>query len=199
VKLSVGFLVSLSLPAADSSFEQIVRDHQAMVFGTLIRLTGSREHIEDLAQEVFIRLYRALPAFRGESLLSTYLYRIVANVAQDEWKRRRREERPLVSFSEEEADWEDRLPHPDPDAEQQFAEKQFRYSVEQQLQELSPVERTVLVLYHQEERSYEQIAQSLQLPIGTVRTHLHRGRKKLREGIERQQAVERGTRWQKTR
>jgi RNA polymerase sigma-70 factor (ECF subfamily) len=56
-----------------------------------------------------------------------------------------------------------------------------------------------LVLYHQEERSYEQIAQSLKLPIGTVRTHLHRGRKKLREGIERQQAVERGTTWQKTR
>jgi RNA polymerase sigma-70 factor (ECF subfamily) len=120
-------------------------------------------------------------------------------VAQDEWKRRRREERPLVSFSEEESEWEDRLPHPGPDAEQQFAERQFRYSVEQQLQELSPVERTVLVLYHQEERSYEQIAQSLKLPIGTVRTHLHRGRKKLREGIERQQAVERGTTWQKTR
>jgi RNA polymerase sigma factor (sigma-70 family) len=187
------------LHAADSSFEQIVRDHQAMVFGTLIRLTGSREHIDDLAQEVFLRLYRALPAFRGESLLSTYLYRIVANVAQDEWKRRRREERPLVSFSEEESEWEDRLPHPGPDAEQQFAERQFRYSVEQQLQELSPVERTVLVLYHQEERSYEQIAQSLKLPIGTVRTHLHRGRKKLREGIERQRAVERGTTWQKTR
>ncbi len=199
MKLSARFLVSLSLHAADSSFEQIVRDHQAMVFGTLIRLTGSREHIDDLAQEVFLRLYRALPAFRGESLLSTYLYRIVANVAQDEWKRRRREERPLVSFSEEESEWEDRLPHPGPDAEQQFEERQFRYAVEQQLQELSPVERTVLVLYHQEERSYEQIAQALKLPIGTVRTHLHRGRKKLREGIERQQAVERGTTWQKTR
>jgi RNA polymerase sigma-70 factor (ECF subfamily) len=181
------------------SFEQIVRDHQVMVFSTLIRLTGSREHIEDLAQEVFVRLHRALPAFRGESLLSTYLYRIVANVAQDEWKRRRRDERPLVSFSEEESDWEDRLPHPGPDAEQQFAERQFRYSVEEQLQRLSPIERAVLVLYHQEERSYEQIAQSLKLPIGTVRTHLHRGRKKLREGIQRQQEMERGSAWQKTR
>ena len=184
---------------ADSSFEQIVRDYQAMVFGTLIRLTGSREHVDDLAQEVFLRLYRALPAFRGDALLRTYLYRIIVNVAQDEWKRRRREDLPLVSFSEEESDWEDRLQHPGRDAEQQFAERQFRYSVEQQLQQLSPVERTVLVLYHQEERSYEQIAQSLKLPIGTVRTHLHRGRKKLREGIERQHAAERGTAWQKTR
>jgi RNA polymerase sigma factor (sigma-70 family) len=61
------------------------------------------------------------------------------------------------------------------------------------------MERTILVLYHQEERSYEQIAQSLKLPIGTVRTHLHRGRKKLREGIQRQQEVERETTCQKTR
>jgi RNA polymerase sigma factor (sigma-70 family) len=186
------------LHAADTSFEQIVRDHQTMVFSSLIRLTGSREHVDDLAQEVFLRLYRALPAFRGEALLSTYLYRIVANVAQDEWKRRRRDDRPLVSFSEEESDWEDRLAHPGPDAEQQFAEKQFRYSVEEQLQLLSPIERTILVLYHQEERSYEQIALSLKLPIGTVRTHLHRGRKKLRQGIQRQQEMERGPAWQKT-
>ena len=170
-----------------------------MVFSTLIRLTGSREHVDDLAQEVFLRLYRALPAFRGEALLSTYLYRIIANVAQDEWKRRRRDDRPLVSFSEEDGCWEDRLPHPGQDAEQQFAERQFRYSVEQQLQLLSPMERTILVLYHQEELSYEQIALSLKLPIGTVRTHLHRGRKKVREGLQRQQQMERGDAWQKTR
>lgn len=198
MKLSAGFAVLLPL-AADLSFEQIVRDHQTLVFGTLMRLTGSREHIDDLAQEVFLRLYRALPSFRGEALLSTYLYRIIANVAQDEWKRRRREDLPLVSFAEEESDWEGRLRHPGLNAEQQFAERQFRYSVECQLQQLSQIERTVLVLYHQEERSYEQIAQSLKLPIGTVRTHLHRGRKKLREGIQRQQEVERETTCQKTK
>lgn len=186
------------MDSAGSSFEQIVRDHQAMVFRTLVRLTGSREYIDDLAQEVFLRLYRALGGFRGEALLSTYLYRIIVNVAQDEWKRRRRD-RPLVSFSEQESEWEERLPHPSPDAEQQLAERQFRYSVETQLQQLSSIERTVLVLYHQEELSYEQIALSLKLPIGTVRTHLHRGRKKLREGLQRQEQTERGSAWQRTR
>lgn len=169
-----------------------------MVFRTLVRLTGSREHVEDLAQDVFLRLYRALGGFRGDALLTTYLYRIIVNVAQDEWKRRRRD-RPLMSFSDEESDWEDRLAHPSPDAEQQLAQKQFRYAVEQQLQQLSPIERSVLVLYHQEELSYEQIALSLKLPIGTVRTHLHRGRKKLREGIQQQRETERGSAWQKTR
>jgi RNA polymerase sigma-70 factor (ECF subfamily) len=188
--------------AAEFNFEQIVRDHQAMVFRTLLRLTGSREHLDDLAQDVFLRLYRALPAFRGEALLSTYLYRITVNVAQDEWKRRRREERPLVSMeadNEDESGWEDRLAHPDPDAEQQLSAKQFQRAVEAQLQQLSAVERAVLVLYHQEERSYEQIALALELPIGTVRTHLHRGRKKLREGIQREQGAERRVAWQSIR
>jgi RNA polymerase sigma-70 factor (ECF subfamily) len=63
-------------------------------------------------------------------------------------------------------------------------EREFRLRVEEQLQELSDVERTVLVLYHQEERSYEQIASALNMPIGTIRTHLHRGRKKLRERLQ---------------
>src|SRR5215469_7365401 len=97
-----------------------------MVFRTLLRLTGSREHLEDLAQEVFLRLHRALPAFRGEALLTTYLYRIVINVAQDEWKRRRRDDRPLVSISDEETEWEDRLQHPSRNAEEQLAEKEFQ-------------------------------------------------------------------------
>jgi len=192
--------------ANELNFEQIVRDHQEMVFRTLLRLNGSREHVEDLAQDVFLRLYRALPAFRGEALLTTYLYRIVVNVAQDEWKRRRRVERPLVSISspvssneDSDIDWEDRLAHPGLDAEQQLSEKQFQQSVELQLQHLSDVERTVLVLYHQEERSYEQIADALKMPMGTVRTHLHRGRKKLREGIQQQQTVVRRPAWQSTR
>ena len=73
------------------AFEALVREHQSMVFRTLSRMTGAGSHVEDLAQEVFLRLYRALPEFRGDSALTTYLYRIVVNVAQDEWKRRRRD------------------------------------------------------------------------------------------------------------
>jgi RNA polymerase sigma factor (sigma-70 family) len=177
--------------ATDLNFEQLVRDHQALVFRTLLRLTGSRENVDDLAQEVFLRLYRALPSFRGESLITTYLYRITVNVAQNEWKRRRRDDRSHVSLSDEISNWEDRLPHPNRNAEQQIEELEFRQCVEEQLQSLSTIERTVLVLYHQEERSYEQIAYALGLPIGTVRTHLHRGRKKLREGLQERQTRER--------
>ena len=175
----------------DLSFEQVVRDHQEMVFRTLLRLTGSREHLDDLAQDVFFRLYRALPSFRGEALITTYLYRIAVNVAQDEWKRRRRDRDSHVSLSDETSGWEDRLAPPDPNAEEKLEEREFAQSVEEQLQRLSHIERTILVLYHQEERTYEQIAYALGMPIGTVRTHLHRGRKKLREALQQRQTHER--------
>ena len=161
----------------------MVREHQAAVARTLLRLTGRREDVEDLAQEVFLRLYRALPGFRGEAALSTYLYRITVNVAQDAWKRRRRVEQPLTSFSDEDAGWEERLAHPDRNAEQQMSDREFALAVDDALLRLSDVERAVLVLYHQEERSYEQIAAALGMPINTVRTHLHRGRNRLREAL----------------
>jgi RNA polymerase sigma-70 factor (ECF subfamily) len=167
-----------------ASFEQVVTQHQDMVFRMLVRLTGSRENVDDLAQEVFLRLYRALPSFRGEALLTTYLHRIVVNVAQDEWKRRKRIDQRQTSISDETSGWEDRLRHPSPDAEQELATRELQLRVEEEMGKLSAVERSILVLYHQEERSYQQIAESLRLPIGTVRTHLHRGRNKLRTALE---------------
>jgi RNA polymerase sigma-70 factor (ECF subfamily) len=173
-------------------FEELVREHQGMVFRTLTRLTGSGAQVEDLAQEVFLRLYRALPEFRGESLLSTYLYRIVVNVAQDEWKRRRKERSRLVSepvLDEDEAGgWMenfagDELTEHARNPEQRMADAEMVEAVEAAMLGLPEVERAVLVLYHQEECSYEGIAAALGLPINTVRTHLHRGRKRLSEAL----------------
>src|SRR5580704_4428164 len=126
-----------------------------MVFRTLARLTGRNDSLEDLAQDVFLRLFRALPNFRGEAALSTYLYRIAVNVAQNEWKRRQREDRRQVSISDEDESWEDRLAHPAPNAVEQMEDAEFAEVVQQQLNQLSEPERAVLILYHQEEQSYE--------------------------------------------
>lgn len=166
--------------SGDWRFAALVDEHAPMVFRTLVRLLGTREGVDDLAQECFLRLYRALPSFRGEALVSTYLYRIVVNVAQDELRRRHREERPLISLADEAEDWGERLRHPERNAEEILLEQEFAAKVERALAQLSSVQRTVLVLYHQEERTYEQIAAVLGMPIGTVRTHLHRARERLR-------------------
>ena len=137
-------------------FDQVVRDHQQMVFRTLVRLTGHNDNIDDLAQDVFLRLFRSLPSFRGEALVSTYLYRITVNVAQDEWKRRQKQDRKHVSLSEERghgdgSSWtyEDRLEHPGAHALEQMEQDEFRQSVEEQLMQLSQVERAVIRYYHQ--------------------------------------------------
>jgi RNA polymerase sigma-70 factor, ECF subfamily len=167
----------------EPQFEDVIREHQGFVFRTLVRLTGSREQVEDLAQEVFLRLYRGMENFRGDAKLTTYLYRITLNVAQDEWKRRKKEQ-SHTSFDDPDAGWEDRLPHGGDDAEQVLSRKQLKAGLECALGELSEVERQVIVMFHQEELTYEKIAEVLSLPLNTVRTHLHRGRKKLKERLQ---------------
>ena len=182
-------------------FEEVVREHQQMVFRTLLRLTGDREQIEDLAQECFLRLYRGLDSFRGQAKVSTYLYRIVVNVAQDAWKRRRKERAAIATqFADasgggdgEDTHWIESFAHTGPDAEHELIERELWETVNEALLQLPDAERAVLVLYHQEECSYEAIAEALRLPIGTVRTHLHRGRQRLgettRSKMNRKEAV----------
>jgi RNA polymerase sigma-70 factor (ECF subfamily) len=157
-------------------FDQLVASHQEMVFRTLARLTGEREGLEDMAQEVFLRLFRALPHFRGEAQLSTFLYRIVVNVVNDEFLDRKKA----------------RLATPIEDAEIRglahasagpavLAERgQMQEAVEAALQRLTPYDRTILVLYYQEGRSYKEIASILDSPMGTVKTHLYRARERLK-------------------
>jgi RNA polymerase sigma-70 factor, ECF subfamily len=176
------------------NFEALVREHQGMVFRTLSRMTGAGSHVEDLAQEAFLRLYRALPEFRGDATVSTYLYRIVVNLSQDEWKRRRKERTHLASepaFLEDDAagEWLENFAGDDLSGEhartpeQLMVDADVQRAVDEELLALPEIERAVLVLYHQEECSYEGIAIALGLPINTVRTHLHRGRKRLGEQL----------------
>ena len=176
-------------------FEQLVREHQTAVFRTLTRLTGPGPHVEDFAQEVFLRLYRALPDFRGDAMLSTYLYRIAVNVAQDEWKRRRRERErftavPVFPDDEEGGAWLENQPahrgagDHTRDPEQILSEAETAAAVDAALGDLPEHERTVLVLFHGEELTYEAIAAALGMPVNTVRTHLHRGRKRLAGLVE---------------
>jgi RNA polymerase sigma-70 factor (ECF subfamily) len=121
------------------------------------------------------------------------LYRIVVNVAQDEWKRRRKERGVIATApagdEENEAGWiesfaGDELTEHARNPEQRMEDAEVQASVEAALRELPEMERAVLVLYHQEECSYEGIAVALGLPINTVRTHLHRGRKRLSEMVK---------------
>lgn len=103
--------------------------------------------------------------------------------AQEEWKRRKKEQ-SHTSFDDPEAGWAERIPGGDDDAEQILSHRQAMAAVNDALDELSENERAVIVMFHQEECTYEQIAVVLNLPLNTVRTHLHRGRQKLKERLQ---------------
>jgi RNA polymerase sigma-70 factor (ECF subfamily) len=157
-------------------FEQLVERYQDMVFRTLARLTGEREGLEDMAQEAFLRLFRALPHFRGEAQLSTFLYRIVVNVVNDEF-RDRKKTRLTSSIDGDEA----RGLAQSSAGPALLAERaQMQQAVEEALQQLTPADRTILALHYQEGRSYEEIAAILDSPMGTVKTHLYRARERLK-------------------
>jgi len=163
---------------------QLIERHQQMVFRTLARLTGEAD-VEDLAQEVFLRFFRGLSRFRGRAKASTFLYRIILNVVNDEWRRRERE-RLAVSLDDPGAGWDNRLSCGAPDPEDALDREQVSALIEAALQDLPLRERTALILYYQERRGYEDIAAILEAPCGTVKTLLHRGRERLKASVRGQ-------------
>jgi RNA polymerase sigma factor (sigma-70 family) len=166
-----------------AEFHDIVVRESPLVFRLLARFVGQTNNLEDLAQEVFLRLFRAMDHFRGESRLTTYIYRIALNVARDEQKRLARQQR-LTSLDDPDPGWHERLASPVGHPVESLIRTQFRAIVDEGLARLSERERACLVLYHQEGRSYEAIREILDLPLGTVKAHLHRGRQRLRAYVQ---------------
>jgi RNA polymerase sigma-70 factor (ECF subfamily) len=156
-------------------FASTIEQHQEMVFRTLARLTGEREGLEDLAQEVFLRLHRALPHFRNRAKVSTFLYRIIVNVVNDEW-RKRRTSRRMVAIDED----TQVLVHPGAGPEELLEKRDFQAALAEAMRQLPLRDRAILTLHYQEGRKYEEIAAILDVPLGTVKTHLFRARERLK-------------------
>jgi RNA polymerase sigma-70 factor (ECF subfamily) len=170
-------LIEGALAGDSSSFGQLVCKHQNRLYNTLVHCIGSPEEAEDVAQEAFVQAYVKLRSFKGHSAFYTWLYRIAFNVMIS----RRRKKRPTVSVeqSRESAGHEPEGCEEGPSAR---LERQERVDqVQAALAELGEEYRTVLVLREIEGCRYEAISEVLDLPIGTVRSRLHRGRMQLRE------------------
>jgi RNA polymerase sigma-70 factor (ECF subfamily) len=161
-------------------FEQIVEQYQDMVFRTLARLTGERDGLEDMAQEVFLRLFKALPHFRGEAAVTTFLYRIIVNVVNDEFSERQKAR--MLSPIEDAVGRE--LVSSAAGAAVQVERAQMQDAVDAGLLALAPRDRAILTLHYQEGRSYEEIAAILDLKMGTVKTQLFRARERLRNTMK---------------
>ena len=169
-----------------AAFEPLVEKYRQRVWRLAYNVLRDREEAWDVAQEAFIRAYQALPSFRGQSAFYTWLYRIVMNVAADRGRSRGAQGRAFGTERVPEEDWERALtdPHADdetPDATAARAEE--RRKILQALATLSEDHRTIIMLGDLEGLSYREIADTLDIPLGTVMSRLHNARKRLRDAL----------------
>ncbi len=144
------------------------------------KMVRDPQKVEDLAQEVFLRVFRGLSHFRGQAEFTTWLYRIVYNVVADDYRKIRSRPTPL-SLDDEETNLAERVPDKAEATPVTIERREMAERVHNALYDMPPPFRAVLTLFYMEEKPYNEIADILSLPIGTVKTNLHRGRKALRE------------------
>lgn len=173
--------ISRILAGDRGAFQQLIETHQRLVVHILQRLINSREDIEDLAQDVFLKVYQGLAGFRYQSSLSTWIGRIAYNTGLNYLEKKK-----TLRYAD--------LPHPVGNYEDEIAgdelipltqveNSDLKTHLEKTVQELSPVYRTVLTLYHWHQMSYAEISEIMEMPTGTVKNYLFRARQQLKKKL----------------
>ena len=163
----------------EGAFELLVRRHERRVFGLLMRMMGSREEAEDVAQDTFLSLHRHGRRFRGEARFSTFVYRVAANAALNRRRTQGRSRARIEKFAIRQSAGDD-LPYSPRDPEDATAGVELTNHVREALQKLSPALRMPVVLYDIEGLAYGEIAEILSIAEGTVKSRIHRARQALR-------------------
>jgi RNA polymerase sigma-70 factor (ECF subfamily) len=168
-----------------AAFDLLIRQYEKRVYNFAYRLSNNQDDAEDVAQEAFIRVFNAVGTFRGEANFSTWLFKIVTNVYLDERKRAKAHTTvPLDEFIELEEDTVSRqIEDAGPTPEMVVQERERNQIIQEAIQSLPEYQRVMIVLYHNQEKSYEEIAQIMNLPIGTVKSRLNRARLALKEKL----------------
>jgi RNA polymerase sigma-70 factor (ECF subfamily) len=179
-ELSDEQLVVLCQGDDHAAFAALVDRYKNRIHWLVRRMVGGPED-EDLTQEVFIKVYQAIPGFRGGSSFKTWIYKIAHNLCLSELRKKGRRGEHLSI--EEEGD--ERLHCLLPDArhglEDEIEKRDLSQSIRTLMERLPPQYRTVLTLFYLEQAKYEEIADIMGIPLGTVKTHIHRARLRLRD------------------
>jgi RNA polymerase sigma-70 factor (ECF subfamily) len=168
------------------AFRLLFDAYQGTVYRIALRMIGNAEEAADLTQESFIRAYQQLPRLRDPGVFGGWMRMIVTNLCRDYLKRVRPTSYSLDApppGSHDLQSWE--LPSPARTGEEQVLDAEFRAAMARGIGALSPDHRAVLVLHHLEDLPVEEIAATLRLPIGTVKSRLARARAELRKHLER--------------
>jgi RNA polymerase sigma-70 factor (ECF subfamily) len=182
-------LVALAQEGRESAYRELVRRYERPVFSLIFRMVRDREVSEDLAQDTFIKVLNHIDKYRPEFKLSSWLFKIANNVAIDHLRKRQLDTISIdgsphaMSAAEVEATSFDVVARQESALEEMEA-KELGSSIERAIQKLRPEYRACIMLRHVEGRSYEEIAATLDLPLGTVKTYIHRARHQLRDALE---------------
>jgi RNA polymerase sigma-70 factor (ECF subfamily) len=182
-------VAALAKEGREPAFRELVRRYERPVFSLIFRMVRDREMAEDLAQDTFIKVLNNIDRYRSEFKLSSWLFKIANNVTIDYLRKRQ-----LATVSL------DGSPHAQTAAEAQatsldvesrgesaleaIESRELGSAIERAIGKLRPEYRSCILLRHVEGRSYEEIAATLDLPLGTVKTYIHRARHELREALE---------------
>lgn len=173
-------LIRAACQGETAAYGALVRKYQARLCTSLTHICGSFDDAEDVAQDAFVQAYVKLRTFAGGSSFYTWLYRIAVNAAIS--RKRRRREQTSVDAGREYAGLE---PHDDGErAEERLLREERAVLVQRALGRLSDEHRTILVLREIDDYDYDEIARILELPVGTVRSRLHRARLQLKEQLD---------------
>ena len=181
-------LIAECLRGDPAAFGVLVRRYQDRLYNTVFRLVGNAEDAQDVVQEAFLNAYQSLGGFKGDSLFFTWLYRIAVNAAIS-FKRKRRVVIPIDAARGVVSGVPRGVEPPDPSELSRpghaLEQEEQGHRIQRALSRLSPEHRAVLILKDMEGQKYETMAEILQVPIGTIRSRLHRARLELRELLEK--------------
>ncbi|MEP6743532.1 MAG: sigma-70 family RNA polymerase sigma factor [bacterium] len=172
-----------------AAFEELVAERSGEIYGLLFHLTENAEEARDLTQETFLRAFQNIDRFRGEADVRTWIYRIAINQARNRsrwWRRRRRDSTVSLdaTHGESRQSISDTVAEPSEDPEQQTLAREREMALRSALQRLGLAYRETVILRDIEGFTYEEIAQTLGINVGTVKSRLARGRQELRQKLE---------------
>jgi RNA polymerase sigma-70 factor (ECF subfamily) len=188
-ELSDQEIVALARDGREAAYRELIHRYERPVFSLIYRMVRDRALAEDLAQDTFVKVLNALESYRPEYKFSSWIFKIANNVAIDQLRRRELDTLSLDGAPDARTADEieatalqavDRTETPLAELES----RELGSLIEQAIGRLRPEYRACILLRHVEGRSYEEIAEALDLPLGTVKTYIHRARHELREYLE---------------
>jgi len=173
----------------ESAFRELIRRYERPVFSVIYRMIRDREMAEDLAQDTFIKVLNALDRYDPKYKFSSWIFKIAHNTTLDQLRKKGPETLSLDGSpharTQEQAEATSFTAVATSENPEQYTQsKELGSEIEAAIQQLRPEYRAVIVLWHIEGRPYDEIAEIMDLPLGTVKTYIHRGRNELREMLQ---------------